>query len=136
MRPRSIINSIQAVIVAETAIFCFNLLSYLPFLKERSDEIKTFFEAASMEEQALKLDRAMSNILNFTQGMRTSSLSDAVDRHRGMAIKPEHFGMFRDTFLDALTEARITDGDSRDAWRAILDPALAYMRDQINSGPA
>jgi hypothetical protein len=62
----------------------------------------------------------------------TRRLADAVDSHRGMGIEPEHFGMFRDAFIDALREVGITDGYSQDAWRAILDPALTYMRDQID----
>jgi hemoglobin-like flavoprotein len=107
--------------------------SFYRILFEKSDAIAVLFQRASIEEQSRKLDKAMSNILNFTQSLRTSSLADAVDSHRGMGIEPEHFGMFRDAFIEALREAGITDGYSQDAWRAILDPALNYMRDQIGS---
>jgi len=78
----------------------------------------------------------MGSILNFTRDLRTTSLGDQVDRHRSMGIKTEHFGLFRDAFIDALSEARIVDGYSQDAWRAILDPALNYMRDEIDRAPA
>jgi hypothetical protein len=48
-----------------------------------------------------------------------------------MGIKPEFFECFKDAFMDALREAGITDGYSEDAWRAVLDPALNYMKSNI-----
>jgi hemoglobin-like flavoprotein len=111
--------------------------SFYRILFEKSDEIRGLFQhGSSVDEQSQKLNRAMGNILNFTRDLRTTSLGDQVDRHRSMGIKTEHFGLFGDAFIDALSEARIVDGYSQDAWRAILDPALNYMRDEINRAPA
>jgi len=111
--------------------------SFYRILFEKSDEIRGLFQqGSSVDEQSQKLNRAMGSILNFTRDLRTTSLGDQVDRHRSMGIKTEHFGLFRDAFIDALSEARIVDGYSQDAWRAILDPALNYMRDEIDRAPA
>jgi hemoglobin-like flavoprotein len=110
--------------------------SFYRILFEKSDEIRGLFQQGSVDEQSQKLNRAMSSVLNFTRELHTTSLGDQVDRHRNMGIKTEHFGLFRDAFIDALGEARIADGYSEDAWRAILDPALNYMRDEINRPPA
>jgi hemoglobin-like flavoprotein len=109
--------------------------SFYRILFEKSDGIRALFQHSSMEDQSQKLDKAMSNILNFTQHLHTSSLLDEVDRHRGMGIKAEYFGLFRDAFIEALKEVQIVDGYSQDAWRAILDPALGYMKEQINRTP-
>lgn len=109
--------------------------SFYRILFEKSDEIRGLFQQGSVDEQSQKLNRAMSSVLNFTRELRTTSLGDHVDRHRNMGIKPEHFGLFRDAFIDALGEARIADGYAQDAWRAILDPALNYMRDEIDRAP-
>lgn len=112
--------------------------SFYRILFAKSGEIEALFRlrASSIEAQAQKLDKAMSNILNFTQGLLTSSLSDAVDSHRGMGIKADHFGIFQEAFIDALAEVNVTDGYSQDAWRAILGPALAHMKNQIDSPAA
>jgi hemoglobin-like flavoprotein len=118
--------------------------SFYRILFEKSPEIRALFcsrartdeEFAQLaERQSDKLNKAMANILNFTRNRYATSLRDDADRHRDMGIKAKYFGPFRDAFLETLVEAKITDEYSQDAWRAILDPALAYMRDQIKSKP-
>lgn len=107
--------------------------SFYEILFEQSKEISELFERrrAGIDEQSQKLNKAMASILNFNQQMRTSILEREVDHHRGMRIKPKHFTLFRDAFLQALRQTKITDGYSQDAWRAILDPALDYMKDKV-----
>jgi hemoglobin-like flavoprotein len=106
--------------------------SFYQILFEQSDEIRALFgRRAGIDEQSQKLNKAMASILNFNQQMRTSILEREVDHHRGMRIKAKHFTLFRDAFLQALHKAKIVDGYSQDAWRAILDPALNYMKDEV-----
>jgi serine/threonine protein kinase len=102
-----------------------------------SPEIRVMFRPQfSAQRQAQKLNRAMRNILNLRPYLSTSSLGDEVKRHRDMNIKAEHFGLFRDAFIAALEKAKIADGYSKDAWRAVLDPALNYLRMAIESKSA
>jgi hemoglobin-like flavoprotein len=105
--------------------------SFYRILFEKSDAIEALFAHKSIEEQSQKLNEAMNTILNYTEGLKASSLAGEVRRHHNMGIKPEFFECFKDAFMDALREAGITDGYSEDAWRAVLDPALNYMKSNI-----
>jgi hemoglobin-like flavoprotein len=57
-------------------------------------------------------------------------LDEQVEKHQEFGLKPEHFEFFKVAFLEALSEAKITDPLSQDAWRAILNPALEFMREK------
>jgi hemoglobin-like flavoprotein len=110
--------------------------SFYQILLGKSPDIRALFKSGgSIDEQARKLNNAMARILTFNKRLRTARLENEINRHRGMAIKAEHFGYFRDAFVEALSTAKITDGRSHDAWRAVLDPALNYMRDEIAKPP-
>ncbi len=105
--------------------------SFYRILFKKSDAIEALFAHKSIEEQSQKLNEAMNTILNYTEGLKASSLTGEVRRHNSMGIKPEFFEWFRDAFLEALREAGITDCYSEDAWRAVLDPALNYMKSNV-----
>jgi hemoglobin-like flavoprotein len=102
----------------------------------KSPDIPALFRSQDIDKQAQTLNNAMVRILSFDKSMRTQRLEGEINRHRRLAIKPEHFGLFRDAFVEALSEAGFTDGRSHDAWRAVLDPALNYMRDEIAKSPS
>ena len=109
--------------------------SFYRILFGSSPEVQELFEkrGIKMEQQYDKLDKAMSSVLNFNREMTTSTLKSQVESHRAMSLSAQHFDMFRDAFLNALPDAEVSDDASRDAWRAILDPALAYMSEQVTS---
>jgi hemoglobin-like flavoprotein len=84
----------------------------------------------SMDEQYQKLDEAVGFLFSFDPSIEPTNLDKPVGRHQELGLKPEHFELFRASFLAALSEAKITDSYSQDAWRAVLDPALAFMSDK------
>jgi hemoglobin-like flavoprotein len=106
--------------------------SFYEALLASSDEIRTLFKDVSIGQQSDKLRKAMGNLLNFSEDMSVSSLAPQVDDHVRLGVKSEHFGLFRDAFLQAVGKIEGTDEYSQDAWRSILDPALDHMRKQID----
>ena len=109
---------------------------FYQILLAKSPDIRALFQSRGIDEQAQMLNNAMASILTFDKRLRAARLEREINRHRRMAIKAEHFGLFRDAFVEALSEANIADGRSTDAWRAVLDPALNYMREEIAKPPA
>lgn len=99
------------------------------------DDIKKLFEdrGVNEEKQAGNLRETIAGILNPAD---SSSFAERIRKHSEFVIADEHYGLFRDAFLAALRDA---DNDldeeareeSQDAWRAVLEPALDYMRQQI-----
>jgi hypothetical protein len=80
-----------------------------------------------MDEQYRKLDDAVRYLFSFDPSIEPTTLDEHAEMHREFELRAEHFELFRAAFLDALRAAQITDQYSQDAWRAILDPALAFM---------
>ncbi|QIG50148.1 hypothetical protein G5V57_21945 [Nordella sp. HKS 07] len=108
--------------------------SFYQKLFERAD-IKKLFEdrGVNEERQAENLRKTILSILNPTVGI---TFAAQIEKHSEFEIKDEYYGMFRDAFLVALLDAdkdldEEAREESQDAWRAVLDPALGYMREQI-----
>jgi hemoglobin-like flavoprotein len=101
-------------------------------LFESSEEIGKIFtqRGARMEEQHKKLAAAVQSLFHFDRGIGMTTLDDEAARHLEFGIKAEHFDVFKAAFLESLCKAKIADGYSHDAWRAILDPALAFMKER------
>jgi hemoglobin-like flavoprotein len=110
--------------------------SFYRKLFEYSEEIAKLFGSrrVSMDDQYRKLDRAMGTILAFNQRLRTTTLEPHVETHGHFALRAEHFGFFREAFLGALRETPDLTEYSLEAWSAVLDPALTYMRDKTCIG--
>lgn len=109
--------------------------SFYHTLFERGD-IKKLFEDRGVNEdrQADNLRQTISGILNPAD---SGSFEKLTRKHSEFVIKDEYYGLFRDAFLAALLDAdKDLDAEAReesqDAWRAVLDPALTYMREQIS----
>jgi serine/threonine protein kinase len=98
-----------------------------------SDEICEIFtrRGVTMDEQYRKLDGAIRYLFSFDPTICPTSLDDHAEKHGKLGLRAEHFELFRTAFLEALRETALTDTYSSDAWRAILDPALAFMRDRV-----
>jgi hemoglobin-like flavoprotein len=106
--------------------------SFYRGLFNRSEEIREIFvrRGVTMEEQYKKLDGAVHYLFLFDRSIKLTALDQQAENHRRLGLKPEHFDAFRAAFLEALRQAEIADAYSQDAWRAILDPALAFMREK------
>lgn len=109
--------------------------SFYHTLFERAD-IKKLFEdrGVNEERQAENLRQTISGILNPAD---SGSFEKLTRKHSEFVIKDEYYGLFRDAFLAALLDAdkdldEEAREESQDAWRAVLDPALTYMREQIS----
>lgn len=109
--------------------------SFYRKLFERAD-IKKLFEDRGVNEarQAENLRQTISGILNPAD---SGSFEKLTRKHSEFVIKDEYYGLFRDAFLVALLDAdkdldEEAREESQDAWRAVLDPALTYMREQIS----
>jgi serine/threonine protein kinase len=109
--------------------------SFYRALFASSEEIHGIFNrrGVTMEAQYKKLDGAVQHLFHFDRGIELTSLDQLAEMHREFDLTAEHFDLFREAFLKALHEAKITDPYSRDAWRAILDPALAFMSEKSTS---
>jgi serine/threonine protein kinase len=105
--------------------------SFYDTLFASSDEIAKLFDRGKMPAQYEKLNKAMKLLFNFNPRTEPSSLEDQIESHGGFGLKVEHFDLFRDAFLQALRATQINDEYSHEAWRAVLGPALTYMRNQI-----
>ena len=110
--------------------------SFYNKLFEYSEEIAKLFgsRGVSMDDQYRKLDRAMGTILAFNQRLRATTLEPHVETHGHFGLRAEHFGFFREAFLGALRETPDLTEYSLEAWSAVLDPALTYMRDKTCIG--
>lgn len=108
--------------------------SFYERLFASSDDIAGLFRrhGIAAEAQSKKLNLAMGSILNFTRNRRTTTLHPQIRSHRALGLRAKHFKLFQDAFLDAVAEAPGTDDYSLEAWRAVLEPALCYMRDEIS----
>jgi hemoglobin-like flavoprotein len=104
--------------------------SFYNRLFESSPEISRLFAGVPMEDQYRKLRGAMGAILAFNRKLKATTLDSQVESHGKFGLKSEHFDLFRAAFLHALRQAKVGGEDSQDAWRAVLDPALAYMQEQ------
>jgi len=98
-------------------------------------DIKKLFEdrGVNKEKQAGNLRETIAGILNPAD---SSSFAERIQKHSEFVIEDEHYDLFRDAFLAALLDAdkdldEEAREESQDAWRAVLDPALGYMRQQI-----
>jgi serine/threonine protein kinase len=92
--------------------------------------LRTMFPP-SLEEQYRKLDQAIVHLFNFDPLDEITSLDSEIERHKALRLSPEHLDAFRDAFLKAISDLPNTDEESQDAWHAILDPALGYMRQRV-----
>jgi serine/threonine protein kinase len=99
---------------------------------ESSDEIGKLFDrrGVKLDDQYRKLDRAMGSLLNFNRRLKTTSIDAQIESHGDFGLEAKHFEFFREAFLHALRQMKTIDEYSQEAWRAILDPALSYMRDK------
>jgi hemoglobin-like flavoprotein len=106
--------------------------SFYHGLFKRSEEIRKIFDqrGVSMDEQYKKLDSAVHYLFLFDRSIKLTALDEEAENHRQLGLKAEHFDLFRVAFLEALRQAEIVDAYSQDAWRAVLDPALAFMREK------
>jgi hemoglobin-like flavoprotein len=106
-------------------------------LFEWSEEIGKIFErrGVRMGEQHKKLAAAVQSVLLFDRGLEVTTLDQEAERHLEFGIKAEHFELFITAFLESLCTAKIEDGYSHDAWRAILHPALAFMKERATTSP-
>jgi len=98
-----------------------------------SREISDIFArqgVTAMDEQYKKLDGAVGSLLYFDRSIEPTCLDAQAESHRRFGLKAEHFDLFKTAFLKALGEVKITDSYSQDAWRAMLDPALEFMREK------
>jgi serine/threonine protein kinase len=95
------------------------------------DEICAIFNQrnVTMDMQYRKLDHAMRYVFHFNPDIQPTTLDDQVERHSGLGIRMEHFGLFKAAFLDALRKMG-TDTYWLDAWSAVLDPALRFMKER------
>lgn len=107
--------------------------SFYRILFTKSDEIQDIFKRynVGMDEQYRKLAEAITSILEFNR----ARFGQQISRHRGMGLTVEHFGLFREAFLEALQSAQGADEYSQDAWGAVLRAALTYMSDQVCGVP-
>jgi serine/threonine protein kinase len=107
--------------------------SFYDRLFKSSAEIKDMFfsQRVTMPEQYEKLKKAVGLMFSFSPGVRPSVLDVPSSMHLRLNLRPEHFDLFGAAFLETLDEIPPTDAYTRDAWRAILYPALAFMRDQV-----
>jgi hemoglobin-like flavoprotein len=95
-----------------------------------SGEIRKIFEARNidMEEQQKKLHEAAGVLLNFRPTDYPNPMSRHATNHHALGLQLEHFTVFRDAFLKALSKQKPKpDSYAVDAWRAILDAGIAYM---------
>jgi len=102
-------------------------------LRRSSEDLARLFDPqrVTMEAQYQKLDKAMGYVFNFKPQIEPTTLDSQVESHSGYALKAEHFTFFLDSFLDALSTIGIADSYSMEAWRAVLNPALTYMRERV-----
>jgi serine/threonine protein kinase len=103
--------------------------SFYRILKKKDPKYECLFKDVSMRRQYRMLDRAIADTINFALNRRTATLRPQADKHRNLGLLGQDFEQFRDAFLEALSDAGIDDETSKDAWRAVLGPALKYMRD-------
>jgi hemoglobin-like flavoprotein len=106
--------------------------SFYRGLFRRSEEIRQIFDqrGVTMDQQYKKLDSAVHYLFLFDRSIKLTALDEEAENHRQLGLRAEHFDLFREAFLEALREVEIDDAYSQDAWRAILDPALAFMREK------
>jgi len=106
--------------------------SFYKHLFASSDEVKMLFDhrRVTMDGQYHKLDRAMGAILGFNRKLKATTVDPQVESHGDFDLRVEHFDFFREAFLNALRETKPTDEYCQDAWRAILNPVLRYMRER------
>jgi hemoglobin-like flavoprotein len=106
--------------------------SFYRILFTSSPEICAIFtrRAVSMDQQYRKLDRAVGSLFSFDPSVAPTILDDHAKMHQEIGVKTEHFETFRAAFLDALRATKWVDAYSLDAWRAILDPAIAFMSEK------
>jgi serine/threonine protein kinase len=102
-------------------------------LFKASDEIRAIFteRGVTMDDQYRKLDGAVRYLFSFDPTIDPTNLDDHVEKHKKLGLRGKHFELFRAAFLEALRETTVTDTYSLDAWRAILHPALAFMRGRV-----
>jgi hemoglobin-like flavoprotein len=108
----------------------FSSFYQILFDLDKSNEIRGIFKNVGMSEQHQKLAAATASIVDFTH----DTFRQHVGRHRRLVddgLKPEHFKIFGEAFLEALRSVQGTDEYSQDAWRAVLNAALTYMSGQI-----
>jgi serine/threonine protein kinase len=98
-----------------------------------SPEIRDMFVRRNvvMDRQYQKLDSAVRSLWYFNPSIEPTSLDDQVKLHGEFGLKADHFGSFKKAFMTALLDAKITNPYARDAWRAILDPALDFMKAKL-----
>ena len=92
--------------------------------------IGDFFENCAMDAQYRMLDGAVQSLLNFHGApiAEPTVLTGIADRHRALAIKPEHFDHFSDALIETLREVTAGDEAVVQAWATTVRPGLAYMR--------
>src|SRR5262245_1801483 len=97
-----------------------------------SDEICAIFTqlGVTMDEQYQKLDHALRYLFSFDPRIEPTTLDDHAEKHRKLGLRAEHFELFRAAFLDTLRKTT-DDRYSLDAWRAILEPGLTFMKDRV-----
>jgi hemoglobin-like flavoprotein len=103
--------------------------SFYRALFASSAEVRGIFtrRGVTMDEQYRKLDSAVGSLFSFDPGLQPTTLDAHAERHRELGLTAPHFDLFGAAFLAALRETKTADAYSEDAWRAILDPALAFM---------
>ena len=108
---------------------------FYELLLDFSEAVRQLFEKrkVTVSNQSRKLNNAMVDIFNFHRHMKPSTLDRHIQPHCEMGLDIGHFNAFREAFLGALRKSPRMDDYSEDAWRALLDPALAYMQEKICS---
>jgi len=92
----------------------------------RSPEFEVMFLQASMESQTLRMMVGMASMIyTLAVSERLTPFLQALGiRHAAWGIKPEHYQVFIDTFVDTLGEHLAAEGEwteaMADTWRDVL----------------
>jgi serine/threonine protein kinase len=86
------------------------------------------FKSLNVKEQHHKLMMAMVPVLNFRAGNEPTSLDLILETHRCKGISESEFDKFRESFLATIGERFKGNQKIWDAWKALLDPVIEYMK--------
>jgi serine/threonine protein kinase len=132
--PRVVLDpTVEAAKASFTRCCAGNSAFYQRFydlLQRTCPEVRPYFAALDLRHQGTMLDQAVEQMLNFQPGPEPTTLSRTALRHARLGLRPEHFDLFLEAFVQALDEFGQEGEAALDAWSHVLRPGIEYMKER------